>query len=215
MKATRLGFMIALIVTLSAACAGTGATPPLSMTATTLTAGWEQHFTVEWATAEQSQSSRKVSGYVYNRHGEFATHLRVLAQAVDAGGAVIGQRIAFVPGGVGGFGRAYFEVPNLPATAACRISSTRPCGSQLICPIPVPIILSSSSCVRLIQPPLTVAGASSRPRRPFDVPSRPCTLTETISLRILTVRMPDTPGRYRPKTCQGPTETPSAGAASL
>src|SRR5882724_4912867 len=98
MKATRLGFMIALIVTLSAACAGTGATPPLSMSATT----------------EQSQSSRKVSGYVYNRHGEFATHLRVLAQAVDAGGAVIGQRIAFVPGGVGGFGRAYFEVPNLP-----------------------------------------------------------------------------------------------------
>ena len=123
MNATRLGLLIALIVTMSAACAGTGATPPLSMTATTLTAGWEQHFTVEWAAAaEQSQSSRRVIGYVYNRHGEFATSLRVLAQAVDAGGAVVGQRIAFVPGGVGGFGRAYFEVPNLPATAAYRVS---------------------------------------------------------------------------------------------
>jgi hypothetical protein len=89
---------------------------------TTLTAGWEQHFTVEWAAAEQSQSSRKVSGYVYNRHGEFATHLRVLAQAIDASSAVVGQRIAYVPGGVGGFGRAYFEVPNLPATTSYRVS---------------------------------------------------------------------------------------------
>jgi hypothetical protein len=122
MKATRLGLLIALIVTLIAACAGTGATPPLSMTATTLTYGWEQHFAVEWAAVEQSQSSRKVSGYVYNRHGEIAITLRVLAQAVDAGGAVVGQRIAYVPGGVGGLGRAYFEVPNLPATASYRVS---------------------------------------------------------------------------------------------
>ena len=123
MKATRLGLLVALIVTMSAACAGTGLTPPLSMTATTLTAGWEQHFTVEWAAAaDQSQSSRKLSGYVYNRHGELVTHLRVLAQAVDAAGAVVGQRIAFVPGGVSGFGRAYFEVPNLPATDNYRVS---------------------------------------------------------------------------------------------
>jgi ABC-type glycerol-3-phosphate transport system substrate-binding protein len=122
MKATRLGLLIALIVTLSAACAGTGVTPPLSMTTTTLTAGWEHYFAVEWAAAEQSQSSRKVSGYVYNRYGEFAITLRVLAQAVDASGAVVGQGIAYVPGGVGGFGRAYFEVPNLPATASYRVS---------------------------------------------------------------------------------------------
>jgi hypothetical protein len=122
MKATRLGLLIAPIVTLIAACAGTGATPPLSMTATTLTYGWEQHFAVEWAAAEQSPSLRKVSGYVYNRHGEIAITLRVLAQAVDAGGAVVGQRISYVPGGVGGLGRAYFEVPNLPATASYRVS---------------------------------------------------------------------------------------------
>jgi ABC-type glycerol-3-phosphate transport system substrate-binding protein len=122
MKATRLGLLIVSIATLTTACAGTGATPPLSMTTTTLTAGWEQHFTVEWAAAEQSQSSRKLTGYVYNRNGEFAISLRVLAQAVDAGGAVVGQRIAYVPGGVGGYGRAYFEVPNLPASATYRVS---------------------------------------------------------------------------------------------
>lgn len=122
MKAIRLGLLLGLIATMSAACAEIGAALPLSMTATTLTAGWEQHFSFEWTATEQSQSSRKVAGYVYNRNGEFATSLRVLAQAVDAGGAVVGQRIAYVPGGVGGFGRAPFEVPSLPATASYRLS---------------------------------------------------------------------------------------------
>ena len=121
MKAVRLGLLVGLIATMSAACAETGAAPPLSMTATTLTAGWEQHFSFEWTATEQSQSSRKVSGYVYNRNGEFATSLRVLARAVDSGGAVVGQRIAYVPGGVGGFGRAHFEV-SLPAAASYRLS---------------------------------------------------------------------------------------------
>jgi hypothetical protein len=122
MKAIRLGLLVGLIATMSAACVDLGAPLPLSMTATTLTAGWEHHFSLEWAATEQSQSSRKVAGYVYNRNGEFATSIRLLAQAVDSGGAVVGQRIAYVPGGVGGFGRAYFEVPNLPATASYRVS---------------------------------------------------------------------------------------------
>src|SRR5262249_58998742 len=98
-----------------------GAAVPLSMTATTLTAGWERHFSFEWAAAEQGQGSRKVAGYVYNHNGEYAITLRVLAQAVDAGGAVVGQRLAYVPGGVGGGGRAYFEGPNLPATPSYRL----------------------------------------------------------------------------------------------
>jgi len=122
MKAIRLGLLLGLIATMSAGCAELGAPLPLSMTATTLTAGWEQHFSFEWTATEQGQSSRKVAGYVYNRNGEFATNLRVLAQAIDAGGAVVGQRIAYVPGGVGGFGRAPFEVPSLPATASYRLS---------------------------------------------------------------------------------------------
>ena len=46
----------------------------------------------------------------------------MLAQAIDSGGAVVGQRIAYVPGGVGGFGRAHFEVPSLPAAASYRLS---------------------------------------------------------------------------------------------
>ena len=122
MKAIRLGLLISLIVTMGAACASTGATPPRSMTTTTLMAGWEHHFTVEWAAAEQNPNARKVSGYVYNQNGESALSLRVLAQALDRTGAVVGYRVAYVPGGVGGFGRSYFEVPNLPVAENYRVS---------------------------------------------------------------------------------------------
>ena len=122
MRAIRVGLLITAIVTMTEACAGTGAEPPLSMTATTLMYGWEHHFSIEWTAAQQGPNARKVSGYVYNQHGEAATHLRVLAQAIDSGGVVVGQRIAYVLGGVGGFGRAYFEVPNLPVADSYRVS---------------------------------------------------------------------------------------------
>lgn len=122
MRARRFVLEIGAIVTMSAACAGPGVTPPLSMTATTLTSGWEQHFTIEWAASPGQNGARRLTGYVHNKHGEFATHLRVLGQALDQSGAVIHQRIAHVPGGVNGFGRAYFEVPHMPAANTYRVS---------------------------------------------------------------------------------------------
>ncbi len=118
----RLALLGNLIAAGTVACAGNVASPPLTMTATTLMAGWEQHFTVEWTADRGRNGARRVTGYVYNWHGEYAQDLRVLAQALDSSGAVIGQRIAFVPGGVGGSGRAYFEIPNLPAANSYRVS---------------------------------------------------------------------------------------------
>lgn len=120
----RLALLVSAIAATTVACAamGTGASPPLSSTATTLMYGWEHHFTVEWADDQGKNGTRRVSGYVYNRHGEYALDMRVLAQALDPSGTVIAQRIAFVPGGVGGSGRGYFEVPNLPAASSYRVS---------------------------------------------------------------------------------------------
>src|SRR2546428_714500 len=92
------------------------------MTATTWRLGGEHHSTLEGAADGGRNGARRVSGYVYNRHGEYALDLRLLAQALDPSGAVIGQRIAWVPGGVGGSGRAYFEVPNLPPANSYRVS---------------------------------------------------------------------------------------------
>src|SRR5262249_59779809 len=114
MKAIRVGLLTSVIVTMSAACTSIGADPPLGTATTTLMAGWEQHFTVEWSVAEQSPTTRKVAGYVYNRHGEHASQVRMLAQAVDQSGTVTAQRIAFVPGGVGGAAGAHFEIPDPP-----------------------------------------------------------------------------------------------------
>jgi hypothetical protein len=122
MRAIRVGLLASVIVTMSAACTSIGADPPLGTATTTLMAGWEQHFGVEWVAGEQSPTARKVTGYVYNRHGEYASDLSLLAQALDPSGAVIGQRIAWVPGGLGGSGRAYFEVPNLPVASSYRVS---------------------------------------------------------------------------------------------
>ncbi len=121
MATLRLVLLASLIAAVTAACAGTNASPPLTTTATTLMSGWEQHFTVEWAADQGQNGARRVTGYVYNRKGEYAEDLRVLAQALDPAGAVIGQRIAIVSGGVGG-GGAYFEVPNLPAASSYRVS---------------------------------------------------------------------------------------------
>jgi hypothetical protein len=115
----RLGLLMTAMVTMSAGCAPYGGTP---FTTTTLMSGWEHHFSIDWATAEQGQNSRKVWGYVYNHNGEFAINLRVLAQAIDPAGAVVGNQIAYLPGGVGGGGRAYFEVPNLPVAPNYRVS---------------------------------------------------------------------------------------------
>lgn len=124
MATVRLVFLVSVIAAMTSACTiiGTGAAPPLSMKETTLMSGWEQHFSIEWAASQGSGGTQRVTGYVYNRHGEYALGLRVLAQAVDASGAVVGQRIAFVLGGVGGSGRAYFEVPNLPVASTYRVS---------------------------------------------------------------------------------------------
>ena len=111
---------LGLIVLTAAACATTGAEPPLSSPATTtLMYGWERHFALEW-TAEPERG--RVSGYLHNRNGENALSVRVLAQALDASGAVVGQRIQAIPGGVGGFGRAYFTLANLPAANSYRVS---------------------------------------------------------------------------------------------
>ena len=66
--------------------------------------------------------TRRVSGHVSSQHGEYAEPVRVLAQALDPSGAVTGQRIVWVPGGIGGFGRGYFEIPDLPPASNYRIT---------------------------------------------------------------------------------------------
>jgi hypothetical protein len=92
-----------------------------SASVTTLTAGWERHFKLDW-TVETQPGGVQLRGSVTSANGARAESLRLLAHALDASGAVVGQRISWVPGGVGGFQRAYFELSDLPQAERYRVS---------------------------------------------------------------------------------------------
>jgi hypothetical protein len=112
---------IGLVAVTTAACGVTTYLTPSGST-TTLMAGWERHFVLDWTVEPEQSDARRLRGYVHNQHGESAENVRLLAQALDASGAVIGQRTTWVPGVIGGFGRAYFEVPHLPPADHYRLT---------------------------------------------------------------------------------------------
>ncbi len=111
-----------LITLLGAACTTTSSSVYPSASVTTLMWGWERHFSLDWTVGNEKGGGRLISGYVQSHHGEFALNVRLLAQALDQSGTVVGQRIEWVPGGITGFSRAYFEVPHLPPADTYRVS---------------------------------------------------------------------------------------------
>jgi hypothetical protein len=104
------------------ACGNEGDALKPSATVTTLTAGWERHFKLEWTVEPRPDGGVLLSGSITSSHGARAEPVRLLAQTLDTAGAVVGQRIFWVPGGVGGFQRAYFVFPDLPAADRYRVS---------------------------------------------------------------------------------------------
>jgi hypothetical protein len=81
-----------------------------------LMAGWERVFTVSWQPG-QHRGKPVVEGYVTNVSPYETTQIRVLVESLDTAGQVTGQRIAWVPGDLGGGGRLFFQVPAAPAPA--------------------------------------------------------------------------------------------------
>jgi hypothetical protein len=118
--ALQLGLGLVVVTTAACGTASSYLTP--SGSTTTLMAGWERRFMIDWTVEPEQSDARRLRGYVHNQHGDSAEQVRVLAQALDASGAVIGQRITWVPGAIGGFGRAYFEVPHLPPADHYRLT---------------------------------------------------------------------------------------------
>ena len=47
---------------------------------------------------------------------------KAASQALETSGRVVGQKIAWVPQGIGGFQRAYFEIQHLPIADHYRVS---------------------------------------------------------------------------------------------
>src|SRR5262245_50968902 len=74
----------------------------------------EQLMSVEWQTAPRDQAV-VVWGYVTNRSPYDFDRLRVLVDGLGPDGAILEQRLVWVPGLLGGGGRNYFEVAMAPA----------------------------------------------------------------------------------------------------
>ncbi|HZO37872.1 MAG TPA: hypothetical protein VFE97_01515 [Methylomirabilota bacterium] len=115
--------LLALTAVATTAC-GALNSPALTPSAstTTLTQGWEHWFSLEWTVESEGRGENRIRGYITNTRGEAAEPLRLLAQALDPAGAIVGQRIAWVPEGVGGMERAYFQVGHLPVADHYRVS---------------------------------------------------------------------------------------------
>src|SRR5215475_7888646 len=100
-----------VIVLVAVGCApAAGPSGPLEP----LMVGTEQHMSVEWQTAPRDQAV-VVWGYVTNRSPYDFDRLRVLVDGLGPDGAILEQRLVWVPGLLGGGGRNYFEVAMAPA----------------------------------------------------------------------------------------------------
>jgi hypothetical protein len=106
---------VGLIAVVLAGCGLTLEYPAPSGPMTTLIPGWERYFTLQWNAEPEREGTRRVDGYVTSTYGEYAADLRLLVQARDASDAVVAARIVPILTGVGGFGRAYFDVRHMPA----------------------------------------------------------------------------------------------------
>ena len=114
--------MLALVLAVAAVgCATTDVTPSASVT--TLMPDSERWFRLSWeATPERDPQLRRLSGYVENVYGEAAGRVQLLGQALDASGALVGQKIWWLNATVPGFGRTYFEIPGLPNADHYRVT---------------------------------------------------------------------------------------------
>jgi hypothetical protein len=114
--------LLAVTAVGATACGTASASLTPSGSTTTLMQGWDHWFKLDWSVESESGGGKRISGYITNEYGEPAAPVRLLAQALDATGAVVDQQIAWVPQGVGGFERAYFEIAHLRAADHYRVT---------------------------------------------------------------------------------------------
>ncbi|MGH7367090.1 MAG: hypothetical protein ACREK9_11835 [Candidatus Rokuibacteriota bacterium] len=78
---------------------------------------------VESAGSEDCRGRPEVSGYVYNqRAGSYAVGVRLLVEALDGSGRVVGSTTGYVLGDVPPSNRSYFEVKAPAGAAGYRVT---------------------------------------------------------------------------------------------
>ena len=111
--------MLALAV-VAAGASRVGALSP-SASVTTAIQGWERWLDVQW-TAEAKAKGQVIDGYVYNKYGSPLESVQILAQGLDGSGAVVDQKLEWIPGSVPALQRAYFRIPPMRQAARYRVS---------------------------------------------------------------------------------------------
>ena len=101
-------------------CATTETQP--SAAVTSLTPNAQQWFRIDWKAEPDRDGERRLSGYVESAVREPVNRVQLRAQALDASGNVIGQRLQWLPDVIPSLGRVYFEIPKMPPAAEYRVT---------------------------------------------------------------------------------------------
>ena len=110
------GMLVAALV----GCVTTETQP--SAAVTSLSPNAQQWFRINWKAEPDRDGKRRLSGYVESALGETVKRVQLLAQALDASGNVIGQRLEWGPEVIPALGRVYFEIPKMPPAARYRVT---------------------------------------------------------------------------------------------
>lgn len=87
-----------------------------SQSLTPLVVNWQEFFSVEWSVSERT-GHPVLTGYVRSDRKYGARWMQLLVDRVDPGGAVIDQRLVWLPSEVPRGSQVYFEVPVEPAAS--------------------------------------------------------------------------------------------------
>ena len=110
--------MIATIAIASSGCLTAGPQP--SETLTTLAPDAERWFKIDWDAVPRPDGTVRLEGFIRNTYGT-AARVRLLAQALDAAGMVVGQKLWWLDT-VPGFGRVSYQIPGLPRADHYRVT---------------------------------------------------------------------------------------------
>jgi hypothetical protein len=87
------------------------------------TRSFDSDLRVEGSGSEDRRGRPVVSGYVYNqRGGSYAVSVRLLVEALDGSGQVVGSTIGYVLGDVPPSNRSYFEIKASAKAASYRVT---------------------------------------------------------------------------------------------
>jgi hypothetical protein len=114
--------LVAGVLALTILAGGVGFTAAQSSgkTLEPMVVGWERIFKLDWQAGER-RGAPVVQGYLVNDSPYIVTKIQLLVEGLDQSGNIVSQRLAWVPGTLSPFSRAYFSETAPQAASAYRV----------------------------------------------------------------------------------------------